>query len=156
MKKLINPFLDLEGYDCFGCSPHNPIGLKMEFYEDGNDVVCFWKPSTHYQGWINVLHGGIQSVLLDEIAAWRIFSALQTTGVTSRMETNYLKSVSILDKQLTLRARIKERKRNIVFVECELRNEKNELCTSALCTYFTVPPEKAKTEYHFNGCNVEE
>ena len=35
MKKIINPWRNHEGYNCFGCSPDNPIGLHLEFYEDG-------------------------------------------------------------------------------------------------------------------------
>lgn len=59
----------------------------MEFYEDGDEIVSYWKPGPEYQGWLNTLHGGIQAVLLDEICGWTIFRKLQTTGVTSKMET---------------------------------------------------------------------
>ena len=64
MKKIINPWKDMEGYNCFGCSPDNEAGVRMEFYEDGDEVVSIWKPRPEYQGWLNTLHGGIQSVLL--------------------------------------------------------------------------------------------
>lgn len=84
MKKIINPWKGLEGYNCFGCAPNNEAGVKMEFYEDGDEVVSIWKPRPEYQGWIDTLHGGIQSVLLDEICAWVILRKLQTTGVTSK------------------------------------------------------------------------
>ena len=38
-KKIINPWRNHEGYNCFGCSPDNPIGLHLEFYEDGDYIV---------------------------------------------------------------------------------------------------------------------
>lgn len=46
MKKIKNPYKGLEeqGYNCFACCPSNPFGLKMEFYEDGDDIVCLWHP----------------------------------------------------------------------------------------------------------------
>ena len=44
MKKIINPWKGLEGYNCFGCASNNEAGLKMEFYEDGDEVVSIWKP----------------------------------------------------------------------------------------------------------------
>ena len=84
MKKIINPWKGLEGYNCFGCASNNEAGLKMEFYEDGDEVVSIWKPRPEYQGWIDTLHGGIQAVLMDEICAWVILRKLQTTGVTSK------------------------------------------------------------------------
>ena len=37
---------------CFGCAPNNPMGLHMEFFEDGDDIVAFWKPKDVYQGWL--------------------------------------------------------------------------------------------------------
>ena len=107
MKKIINPWKGLEGYNCFGCAPNNEAGIKMEFYEDGDEVVSIWKPRPEYQGWINTLHGGIQAVLMDEICAWVILRKLQTTGVTSKMETRYRKSVSTTDSHIVLRASIK-------------------------------------------------
>ena len=116
MKKIINPWKGLEGYNCFGCAPNNEAGVKMEFYEDGDEVVSIWKPRPEYQGWIDTLHGGIQSVLLDEICAWVILRKLQTTGVTSKMETRYRKSISTKDSHVVLRASIREIKRNIVFL----------------------------------------
>ena len=91
MRKIKNPWQAKPGYYCFGCSPDNPAGVKMEFYEDGDDVVCFWNPQAEYQGWINTLHGGIQATLMDECAAWVITRKLQTTGVTSKLEVKYKK-----------------------------------------------------------------
>ena len=124
MKKIINPWKGLEGYNCFGCAPNNEAGIKMEFYEDGDEVVSIWKPRPEYQGWINTLHGGIQAVLMDEICAWVILRKLQTTGVTSKMET-------------------------------KLYNKDGEVCTEAVCTYFTFSHEKSKDEMHFDKCDVE-
>ena len=49
MKKIINPWKGLEGYNCFGCAPNNEAGIKMEFYEDGDEVVSIWKPRPEYQ-----------------------------------------------------------------------------------------------------------
>ena len=155
MKKIINPWIGIEGYNCFGYAPTNEAGVKMEFYEDGDEIVSIWKPRSEYQGWLNTLHGGIQAVLLDEICAWVIARKLQTTGVTSKMETRYRKSVSTLDSYIVLRASIREQKRNIVTVDAKLLNSAGELCTEATCVYFTFPREKAEKEMCFTGCGVE-
>ena len=132
MKKIINPWNKKEGYNCFGCCKSNESGVKMDFYEDGDEVVSFWKPQPQFQGWTNTLHGGIQAVLMDEICAWAVLRKLQTTGVTTNMQTRYMKSVSTNDSCLTLRASIQEVKRNIVIVEGQLYNEAGELCTKSV------------------------
>lgn len=127
----------------------------MEFYEDGDEIISIWKPEQKYQSWINTLHGGIQAVLLDEICGWVVSRKLQTTGVTSKMETRYLKPVSTKDEYLVLRASIKEQRRNIVMIEASLYNSQQVLCSQAVCTYFTMSSEKAKEQMHFPGCDVE-
>ena len=91
--------------------PITKAGVRMEFYEDGDEIVSIWKPRPEYQGWIDTLHGGIQAVLLDEICAWVVLRKLQTTGVTSKMETRYRKSVDTKDSHVVLRAAIKEIKK---------------------------------------------
>ena len=156
MKKIINPWKGLKGYYCFGCSPENLMGVKMEFYEDGDEIVSFWKPKPEYQGWLDTLHGGIQAVLLDEICAWVIVRKLQTTGVTSKMETRYRKSISTNDTLLEIRASIQEQKRNIILVKATIYNSAKEICTEAVCTYFTFSKEKSQQEMFFTSCEVEE
>ena len=155
MKKIINPWKGMEGYNCFGCASHNESGAKMEFYEDGDEIVSIWKPRPEYQGWIDTLHGGIQAVLLDEICAWAVLRKLQTTGVTSKMETRYRKPISTKDTHIVLRASIKEVKRNIVIIQAKLYNKDEEVCTEAVCTYCTFSKEKSMDEMHFTHCDVE-
>lgn len=156
MKKIINPWENIKGYNCFGCAPQNPSGLRMEFYEDGDEIVSFWQPDNKYQGWLNTLHGGIQAVLLDEICGWVVMRKLQTAGVTSKMETRYLKPVHTTEKRLMLRASIKEQRRNIIIISAKLYNESEEVCTEAICTYFAFPQEKAQQEMHFHECKTED
>ena len=155
MKKIINPWLHKEGYYCFGCAPNNEAGVKMEFYEDGDDVVSIWKPEAKYQGWINTLHGGIQALLLDEVCGWVVMRKLQTTGVTSKMETRYKRPISTDDTELTIRAHIREQRRNIVVIDATLTDSAGNICTEATCTYFSVPREKAERDMHFVSCKVE-
>ena len=50
MQKINNPWAGIEGYNCFGCSPDNPLGLRMSFAEDGDYIVSVWEPSGTFQG----------------------------------------------------------------------------------------------------------
>lgn len=155
LKKIKNPWLQKPGYNCICCSPDNPMGLHLEFWEEGDDVLTRWTPSTHYQGWLNTLHGGIQSMLLDEVAGWVVTRKLQTTGVTSKMEVQYLKPISTLDKGLVIRARIARQMRNVAFIEGEIINHEGEVCSKATLTYFCASQQKALEEMGFVGCEVE-
>lgn len=155
LKKIINPWAGMDGYNCFGCSPDNPVGLHLCFFEDGDDIVSRWRPSGVYQGWVDTLHGGIQALLLDEICGWVVTRKLQTAGVTSKMEMRYKRPVKTTDSEVTLRAHIREQKRNIVFIDATLTDSAGNVCTEATCTYFTFPKEKAERDMHFRPCLVE-
>ena len=156
MKKRKNPWLHKPGYNCIGCSPDNPMGLHLDFWEDGEDVVSRWTPTADYQGWIDTLHGGVQSLLLDEVAGWVVTRKLQTTGVTSKMEVQYVKPISTYDSLLTIRARISRQMRNVAFIEGEIYNAHGEVCTKATLTYFCASRQKAEETMGFCGCDVEE
>ena len=120
MKKIINPWIDLtdKGYNCFACAPSNPYGLKMEFYEDGDDIVSIWTPGCNYQGWLNTLHGGIQATLLDELGGWIIARKFQTSGMTTNLNVKYKKPIPTGEGvTIKIRARVKETKRNFVFID---------------------------------------
>lgn len=154
MRKIKNPWTDKEGYDCYGCCHDNPIGLHMDFYEDGDDIVCFWNPQQHFQGWVDTLHGGIQSTLIDEIASWVVFRKMSTTGVTSNLEVKFKKPVMTTENQITLRAHLVELRRNIATIEVSLYNSRNKLATIGKAVYFTVSQEKAR-EMGFTECELE-
>ena len=154
MRKIKNPWLQKEGYHCFGCCPDNPAGVHMEFFEDGDEVVCFWLPQAHFQGWVDTLHGGILSTLIDEIASWVVFRKLQTTGVTNKLEVKFMKPIMTTENQITLRARLVEMKRQVAFIEVKVYNSQEELCTEGKAVYFTANQEKAR-EMGFSTCELE-
>ena len=146
MRLIKNPWIGVEGYHCFGCCPDNHFGVQMQFYEEGNDVVCFWRPEEHYQSWENTLHGGVQSVLLDEICGWVVFHKLQSSGVTAKMETRFRKPVVIRQDYIELRARLREMKRNIAVVDGEIKSAQGEILVECTCTYFTFDAAHAPAE----------
>ena len=154
MKKIKNPWLGLEGYNCFGCAPHNPSGLQMEFYVDGDDLVSIWNPKDHFQSWQNVLHGGIQSVLLDEVCGWVVAHKLKASGVTAKMETRFRKPVAINQEFIELRARMREQKRNIAIVDGEIRSAEGEILAECSCTYFTFDAAHAPEQVPYNPTEV--
>ena len=108
-----------------------------------------------YQGWLNTLHGGILTTLMDELAGWVVLRKLQTSGMTSRLDARFLKSLSTCEPRLTIRGRIKDRKRNAIFIETEIYNSQDELCTRADLVYFIVTQEQATEKFHFAGCKAE-
>lgn len=150
-RKITNPYVKIEGYNCFGCAPHNPYGLQMEFEEDGDQVISYWVPRNGFQGYGNILHGGIQATLLDELAGWAVPILLKTSGMTSRMEISYKKMVTMDKGTLKLTCCLKEMKRKIAVLYACLYDGAGQLCTEADISYYTFDPEKAKDKLYYPG-----
>jgi len=151
MKKIHNGYSILKDYNCFGCSPENPIGLRLDFYEEGEYVVSKWTPTHDYEGYHNVLHGGIQATLMDEIANWVIINKLNQTGVTKSLTVNYSKSVYIHKGKLTIRAKILHTQKNEATVLAEILDIEGEVRSSATVCYTTFPDQVARIRFHFPG-----
>lgn len=156
MKKIINPWAGEPTYHCYGCDPNSHHGLRMEFFEDGEDIVSHWHPREEFQGWRNTLHGGIQATLADEIASWVVFRKFQTSGVTSRMEVKYKKPILISDGAISLRARVVKQMRNVIEIGVEIFDIRGELCTTATCIYFIFPKDRARDEFGFMEFKTED
>ena len=154
MKKLKNPFVSLKGYNCFVCAPHNPIGMHLEFYRDGDMIRAFWKPEDQYQGYPNILHGGIQATLLDEVASWAVYTIARTGGVTSRLDIQYKKPVLIDKGQISLTASITRQKNRMAAVRTELYNADNELCTEGTVYCYLYSEEIARKKMHYPGSDA--
>lgn len=151
IRHISNPFIHSEGYHCFGCSPHNPIGLHLSFYDEGDFVCATWTPQKEYEGFKNVLHGGIQTTLLDEIASWTVYTRLKSAGVTSNINIRFRKPVLISQGPITLKSKLIEMTRNFATMETKLFNSEGMVCCEAEIKYFIYPEEKARTQLMYPG-----
>lgn len=57
--------LHMPGDLCFGCGTHNPNGLQIKSYWDGDDAVCVWQAEESHQGWKQLTCGGIIATIVD-------------------------------------------------------------------------------------------
>ena len=150
-REMYNAYADLEGYNCFGCSPTNPYGLKCKFFDEGEYITCDWEPSENYQGFFHVLHGGIQATLIDEIASWAIFSYAKTAGVTTEMAVKYRKPDYTNRGGIHLRAKETKAEKRLVTARVELFNAAGELATEADVVYMVYPEEIARKKLDWPG-----
>ena len=155
MIKIKNPWKEnpenRHDYNCFGCSPFNEIGLHLEFWEDGEDLIAKWQPRKSLEGWMGVLHGGIQATLLDEMGGWLVMIKLKTAGVTSGMNVKYLRPVKVSKGELTIKGRLVDFNGKIAKLVCSLIDSEGNECAKADLDYFCFPEKIAKARYHYPG-----
>jgi uncharacterized protein (TIGR00369 family) len=83
------------GQPCFGCAPDHPIGFRLTFERDGEDVLTRFVPSDRYQGPPGVMHGGLVMALADEIGAWAVIAKTGKFGFTASIEAKIKKPIRI-------------------------------------------------------------
>ena len=150
-KKLYNAYEVHEGYYCFGCASANEYGLRCEFYEEGDYITCQWMPCPEFQGFFNVLHGGIQATLMDEIACWNVFAKVKSAGVTIEMNVKYRNTVYTDRGELLIRSKIVEQGSRLVKMHVELFNADGQLGSEADVVYRVFPEEVAAKRLGWTG-----
>ncbi|AEB09964.1 PaaI family thioesterase [Desulfobacca acetoxidans] len=84
--------MDIPIFDdyCFACGSRNPIGLKMQvaYLQESRTAESTLALPKEYQGWLEVIHGGIVATLLDEIMAHAVWHFVGP-GVTLSLEVQY-------------------------------------------------------------------
>jgi acyl-coenzyme A thioesterase PaaI-like protein len=150
VREIRNPFVEIPGYACFGCSPTNDRGLRMSFSEDGDEIISRWEPEARFAGYGSILHGGIQATLHDEIASWVVFVKLSTAGFTERLEMDYRHPVRVDGGgAIVLRSRLDRTEGNKAYIHTSLFDGKGKLGSESLAVYFTLPPHIARRKLSF-------
>ena len=148
-RSVPNPFVDIEGYNCFACAPHNDCGLRLRFMSDGQKIWSDWQPNKRYQGYGGVVHGGIQATLLDEVASWALYALAGLAGLTSELRVQYLKPLNI-EHVVRVTALIQEQGRRFVQVSATLLQQKEQRA-HAEARYRIIPSQIARGRYSFPG-----
>jgi acyl-coenzyme A thioesterase PaaI-like protein len=81
---------------CIGCGAGNPSSLKLSFLHDlRNSTVNTWlSPSHRLQGAMGTVHGGMVSLLLDEIMG-KALSVQSIKAPTAKIEVNFRRPMHI-------------------------------------------------------------
>jgi acyl-coenzyme A thioesterase PaaI-like protein len=80
---------------CFACGSKNPLGLQLQFFVDGNRLCTRFRPQPHLQGFEGVLHGGLQSAVLDDLMCNHLFRIEKISTTTAELSLRFRLPVPI-------------------------------------------------------------
>ncbi|MEN8223472.1 MAG: PaaI family thioesterase [Acidobacteriota bacterium] len=127
---------------CFACGKDNPIGLKLDFYIDGDYTVSNLNFQKNYDGWKGMVHGGILSTVLDEIMV-KSANNRGFTCVTAELNVRY-KKPCLSGKDYILRGRVIEIRKSVVVTEGGIIDGEGNTIASGSGKLFIIDPEKHK------------
>ena len=91
---------------CFGCGSLNPRGLRLHFTLDSKKkrLKSRWTPTKEFQGYQDILHGGILGLILDEMMV-NLLWKLNRPSVTAKLEVRFLQPAKV-DEPIDFEAHI--------------------------------------------------
>ena len=83
-----------EPHNCFACGTLNASGLHLDLHVDGERCWTDLEIPDRFQGWDEIVHGGIVATILDEVMAWSLVDA-DNWGLTARMSVDFKRPVPL-------------------------------------------------------------
>lgn len=122
---------------CLCCGGKNPHGFKMNFRYEGEALVSETVIPKEFQGFADVVHGGILGTLLDEVMVnlyWRKGIHCVTVEYTVR-----LKAPCPTGRRVVLKAFPQGQKRHLHYASGEARLENGSLVAEATAKCMEIP-----------------
>lgn len=95
---------------CFACGAENKDGLCIDWKVEGRTTYAEFVPTKKFQGWKNIVHGGILSTLLDE-AMTRLAWVVCGGALTAEMTVRFMKPALVGEKLFVMGEIVSENKK---------------------------------------------
>ncbi len=127
---------------CFACSPDHPTGLRMRFAVEGDEVVTRFTPKDTHEGAPGVMHGGLVTMIADEVACWALIALRGKFGFTGTMASRFPRAVRV-GREIEGRARIKTESTRVTHVDVRLAQE-GDTCFSSTMSFIVLDQKGAE------------
>ena len=81
---------------CFCCGRQNPDGLGLEFSYDGEEISTTVSFPKKFQGYRDIVHGGLLSTVLDEVMVTLLIK-MGHLAATAELNVRFLKPLGVGD-----------------------------------------------------------
>jgi hypothetical protein len=98
---------------CFACGSKNPLGLRLTFFTAGSatgaaQLCTLVTPGAHWQGFKGVVHGGLQSTIIDDLMSNHLFRLEGVWAATAELTLRFKRPVP-MDAQLLFSSQVESR-----------------------------------------------
>jgi len=135
---------------CIGCGPEAQHGLHMRFdVNEDKSVEATVTVPAGFQGWRDVVHGGVVALVLDEAMAYAA-GAHGEIGMTADLKMRFRKSVPV-GRPLTVRGHVLWRRRNVLGIAASIRDEAGTLLASGEGSFVSSGTLEPGTTFGYGG-----
>ena len=131
---------------CFICGLENPVGLHLHIYETEPGVVeTTYTAPDHFQGYPGVLHGGIVSAIIDEIAGRALMGSDPKNPrfmFTAKLDVKYRRNVPVGKLLKIVGKTVKSKSRSAEAWAGIYESETNDLLAEGTVLLINVPEDQ--------------
>lgn len=127
---------------CLCCGEKNPMGFKMKFCYEGEKLVSETIIPKEYQGFADVVHGGVLGTLLDEMIV-NLYWLKGEKAVTAEYQVR-LKVPCPVNRKVLLSSWHLESKRSILLTAAEARLEDGTVVAEATAKCVLISDKNKK------------
>lgn len=130
---------------CFICGSENPVGLKHMFYVYENSVCSDILIPDGFNGFKDIVHGGIVSALLDETMGWNafVFGKGHNLYFTRDLNVKFRKALNTNTPYL-LKTEFLSEKRMFAITKGYITDKNNNIYAEAEGKFIEIPDEKMR------------
>lgn len=124
---------------CFGCGQENPIGLKLERFWDKENHTVFseFKLDKVYEGFEDVIHGGIIATIVDELIWWVIAVEKRKCTVTVELNIKFRKPLNP-NREYQGEAKILSEKGRRFTASCLIKDKEGNVLAEGSGVFFAL------------------
>lgn len=143
---------------CIVCGPDHPRGLRIRYELDpSGTVTADWTPTSEWEGFQGIVHGGIVSTVLDE-AMSKAVVASRCEALTGELRVRFRRHVEA-GEELRIRAWIVECRKRLITAEATLTDSGGSERAHAWAAFLTLakaPEQKENRERSNANCSTYE
>jgi len=130
---------------CFACGKNNHEGLKLDFRVEGAKLITEYTFPKKFQGYAEVVHGGMLSLVLDEVMVNLPWRKYDTPVVTAELNVR-LRNPARVGEKIIFTAEIEKEVKSIIFVKGSAVTESGETVALATAKCIKVDLERLEKE----------
>lgn len=132
---------------CFACGLENNYGLKLRFFNTApGEVTVNYTVPERYQGYPGIVHGGITTAILDEVAGRaQLGGDPNRLMFTAKLEIRFRKNVPV-GKPLRIVGRVEKTKKRMASSVGMIYGPEGDLLVEAKALLVDLPEDGIKDE----------